>query len=167
MQIGIIAAQNPSSSPAPFPSTRATGGRNPPRTLCYDGRGGSGEDSVSGSGGIFLRGIEQFNRGEFFAAHETWEAIWLGASGRDKIFLQGTIQLAAAFHQRKRGNARGARSLLRRAIEKLKEFPAVYRGVRVDRLQEQAEHWAKALADDAPDCRPRIELARLPGRPRA
>lgn len=109
----------------------------------------------------FLLGIEQFNRGEFFASHETWETIWLAATGQDKIFLQATIQLAAAFHHWRNGNQRGTLSLLRRALEKLAELPGSYWGIRVDHLREQAESWMRAIAGDLapPDVTPRIEFA--------
>jgi uncharacterized protein len=108
----------------------------------------------------FLRGIDEFNRGEFFAAHETWETIWLAAAGRDKIFLQGTIQLAAAFHHWKNGNQRGTLSLLRRALAKLAGLPGSYWGIRLGHLREQAELWRKALAGDMapPDAAPKIEF---------
>jgi uncharacterized protein len=121
----------------------------------------AGGNPMSENDGAFLLGIEQFNRGEFFAAHETWETIWLAASGPDKIFLQGTIQLAAAFHHWKSGNRRGMLALLRRAIEKLEGFPGSYRGIRVDDLREQAGGWAEALAGNrtAPDGVPKIEFA--------
>jgi predicted metal-dependent hydrolase len=121
---------------------------------------------MSESDGAFLLGVEQFNRGEFFAAHETWETIWLAAAGRDKIFLQGTIQLAAAFHHGKSANTRGMPALLRRALEKLAGFPDGYRGIRVDHLRQEAEGWIKALAGDLPlpDSPLKIEFANsLPG----
>ena len=116
---------------------------------------------MSDNDGAFAHGIEQFNRGEFFAAHETWEAIWLAASGDDKVFLQGTIQLAAAFHHWKGGNARGTLALLRRAVANLAEIPGSYRGIRVDLLREQAGEWAEALEGNAatPDGMPKIEFA--------
>jgi predicted metal-dependent hydrolase len=116
---------------------------------------------MSENDGAFLLGIEQFNRGEFFSAHETWETIWLAATGRDKIFLQGLIQLAAAFHHGKSGNPRGMQSLLRRAVEKLTQFPGSYRGIRVDHLREASESWIEALACNfaTPDCEPKIEFA--------
>jgi uncharacterized protein len=117
----------------------------------------------------FLRGIEQFNRGEFFAAHETWEAIWLTASGTDRDFLQGIIQLAAAFHHWRGGNAEGALSLLRRGLNKLAAFPRTYRGIRLDRLREQARSWAEILAAGAvvpPGRLPKIDVeSRLPTSP--
>ncbi|HVB35141.1 MAG TPA: DUF309 domain-containing protein [Patescibacteria group bacterium] len=109
----------------------------------------------------FLLGIEQFNRGEFFAAHETWEAIWLAASGADRDFLQGIIQLAAAFHHWRGGNRPGALSLLRRGLGKLAAFPRSYRGICVARLREQAGRWAETLGEGAarpPGRLPEIEL---------
>lgn len=113
----------------------------------------------------FSRGIEQFNRGEFFAAHETWESIWLAASGQDRMFLQGIIQLAAAFHHGSGGNAQGALSLSRRALEKLANFADCFRGVRVDRLRAQAGRWEKIWADGsagAPVALPKIEMESTP-----
>ncbi|MDE3137625.1 MAG: DUF309 domain-containing protein [Acidobacteriota bacterium] len=108
----------------------------------------------------FLLGIQQFNRGEFFAAHETWETIWLAATGHDKVFLQAAIQLAAAFHHWKNGNQRGTLSLLRRALAKLAQLPRSYWAIRVGHLREQAELWRQALAGNLapPDVAPKIEF---------
>lgn len=115
-------------------------------------------------GAIFRRGAEQFNRGEFFDAHETWEGLWLDATGRDKIFLQATIQIAAAFHHWGCGNRSGTLSLLRRGADKLSGFPHSYWGVRVDKLRRQAARWCEALSyTDAPGLPvPKIELASAP-----
>lgn len=82
-------------------------------------------------------GIDLFNAGEYFRAHEVWEEIWLAASGRDKIFLQGLIQLAASFHHFSRGNVSGAASLLEASSAKLVQFPAVYRGITLRSLLER------------------------------
>lgn len=102
--------------------------------------------SLNAEGKRFLDGVEQFNRGDFFDAHETWEALWLGTSGSEKVFLQALIQLAAAFHHWQRGNCRGALSLLRRGTEKLSTFPSSYGGIRIDPLRNQGKRWAEELA---------------------
>jgi uncharacterized protein len=108
------------------------------------------ENSMSAADATaFQRGIEQFNRGEYFQAHETWEAIWLAAFGPDRLFLQGIIQLAAAFHHRQNGNMPGTLSLLRRGLEKLAAFPGTYRNIRLGRLREQASLCAEILARGA------------------
>jgi predicted metal-dependent hydrolase len=123
--------------------------------------GGTGPEEA-GTRELFLQGIEEFNRGEFFAAHETWEQLWLKAAGAEKLFLQGTIQLAAAFYHWGRGNVPGALSLLRTGHSKLAGFPPVHRGIRVDRLRGQAAAWIEALGagrQHAPGPPPRIAMA--------
>ncbi|HZS10245.1 MAG TPA: DUF309 domain-containing protein [Blastocatellia bacterium] len=71
----------------------------------------------------YLRGIELFNRGEYFECHEVLEEIWLTAGGQEKDFLHALIQVAAALHHRQRGNDRGAASVYERAKRKLITLP--------------------------------------------
>jgi predicted metal-dependent hydrolase len=86
----------------------------------------------------YLRGIEQFNAGEFFACHETLEELWQAAPlGEERVFLQALIQAAAALHHFQQGNLKGAASLSQRAILKL-------RWVRRKVMQLDTRH----LADD-------------------
>ncbi len=94
----------------------------------------------------FQRGFEQFNAREFFAAHETWEEIWLAAPEPDKTFLQGIIQVAAAFHHYCRGNTAGTQSLLDAGLQKLSKFPADYRGLQLEALCCEARRWLELLA---------------------
>ncbi len=119
---------------------------------------------VTGRGGTadaFARGVAEFNRGEFFASHESWEAIWLGAPEPEKTFLQGITQVAAAFHHHTRGNLDGAASLLRRGLEKLDRFPAAFRGIRLDALRSTAKEWLAMLsgAQPTPAAYPQIKWA--------
>ena len=72
----------------------------------------------------FREGIALFNRGEFFECHEVLEAVWLEASGDDRLFLQGLIQVAVAFHHLRRGNFAGSHRLLRAGVDKLSRFTA-------------------------------------------
>lgn len=94
----------------------------------------------------FRQGVEQFNSQQFFAAHESWEAIWLTAPEPDKTFLQGITQISAGFHHESKGNHAGARTLLQRGLEKLMQFPASYRGVNVDRLRAEVGEWLEVFA---------------------
>lgn len=93
----------------------------------------------------FQQGVDQFNAGKFFDAHESWETIWLKAPEPDKIFLQGITQVTAAFHHHSQGNREGAESLLQKGLQKLEQFPADYRGVRLEKLREELRKWAAAL----------------------
>jgi predicted metal-dependent hydrolase len=97
---------------------------------------------------LFAQGVEQFNRGQFFESHESWEEVWLAAPEPDKTFLQGIIQVAAAFHHCQRGNRNGARSLLKEGLRKLERFPPDYRKLNLQVLRAAARAWVAALEGD-------------------
>ena len=59
----------------------------------------------------YLEGIELFNRGEYFDAHEVWEDLWHDTGGPDRRFYQGLIQAAVAVYHASNGNVPGARRL--------------------------------------------------------
>ncbi|MEB3117204.1 MAG: DUF309 domain-containing protein, partial [Limnothrix sp.] len=46
----------------------------------------------------FWQGIEEFNRGEFYACHDTIEALWVVANEPERTFYQGVLQVAVALH---------------------------------------------------------------------
>src|SRR5258707_15213698 len=65
---------------------------------------------------LFAHGVALFNTRYFFEAHEAWEEIWLHTPPPEKTFLQGLIQVTAAFHHQSRENLRGTASLLRAGL---------------------------------------------------
>jgi hypothetical protein len=95
------------------------------------------------------RGLACYQCGDFFEAHEHWEAVWLAAPEQDKTFLQSLIQVSAAFHHLGRGNSRGATSLLRRSLARLEPYPAQYAGIDVKRLRVEMAAWIEAIAGNA------------------
>jgi predicted metal-dependent hydrolase len=96
----------------------------------------------------FRQGLEEFNTERFFEAHEAWEEVWLASAGTEKRFLQGIIQIAAAFHHYQRGNRRGACSLLEAGLRRLHDLPADHGGIALDRLRLAAGEWVAALRGD-------------------
>src|SRR5579863_1513197 len=95
----------------------------------------------------FQRGIAHFNARKFFEAHEVWEEIWLVEFEPEKTFLQGLIQIAAAYHHYGRGNPSGTESLLASGIVKLTRFPADHRGLAIGELRAIAKQWARMLGE--------------------
>jgi len=93
----------------------------------------------------FRRGLAHFNAREFFEAHEVWEEIWLVEAEPEKTFLQGIIQIAAAFHHYCHENPAGAESLLAAGIVKLSRFPEAHRGLSIGDLRSVAKRWARRL----------------------
>lgn len=73
----------------------------------------------------YLRGIEQFNAGEFFACHETLEELWQQSADEQRTFLHALIQAATALHHYQHSNLKGALSLHQRAQQKLSSLSAV------------------------------------------
>jgi uncharacterized protein len=102
--------------------------------------------SFDWSEGALAEGLQCYQNGEFFLAHEHWESVWLGRAEPEKTFLQALIQIAAAFHHQRRGNAVGAASLLRGALRKLSTYPATFGGIEVESLRASLRTWLEALA---------------------
>lgn len=75
-------------------------------------------------------GVDHFNSGRFWSAHEAWERLWLVASGPEKEFLRGLIQLAAAYHHVQRGTFSGAMRLFDSALFRLEG--GTHRDLRLD-----------------------------------
>lgn len=70
----------------------------------------------------YLYGLDLFNHGYYWEAHETWEALWhaAGRSGPMGDFLKGLIKLAAACVKAREGSAAGAARHARRCVELLR-----------------------------------------------
>jgi dTDP-4-amino-4,6-dideoxygalactose transaminase len=98
----------------------------------------------------FQHGIELFNAGSFFDAHEALEDVWRELQGEQKEFLQAVIQCAVGLHHYSTGNIIGARSLLARASRKLAEYPSAYCGIAVEPLRLGLGEWTASLAAGGP-----------------
>lgn len=85
----------------------------------------------------FLYGIDLFNHGYYWEAHECWEGLWhaAGRTGPVAVLLKGLIKLAAAGVKAREGNSTGVQRHARRAADLL-EQAAVDANARVlfDRL---------------------------------
>jgi uncharacterized protein len=100
--------------------------------------------------GPLAEGLRLYHAGEFFAAHEAWESVWLGAQEPEKMFLQGLIQVTAAFHHRQRNNLRGTALLLQAALRRLERYPACFGGISVTLLCNDIREWLQALEAGVP-----------------
>lgn len=85
-------------------------------------------------GAEFWHGVEQFNQGQFYACHDTLEALWMEATEPQKTFYQAILQIAVALYHLGNSNVRGACILLGEGTNKLSRYPASYAGIDVDQL---------------------------------
>lgn len=99
-------------------------------------------------GSRFRRGVELFNRGEFWHAHEAWEAEWLATSGDRAQLLQGLIQLAAACYHVQKGTLRSAEKLREISVGRLSALPDGFGGIALRELCDRASEGPWKSTDD-------------------
>ena len=68
-------------------------------------------------------GINFFNVGQYFEAHEAWEDLWRETQGPLRFFYQGLVQAAVGLHHLNKGNLNGSMAQLRKSISKLEQYP--------------------------------------------
>lgn len=93
----------------------------------------------------FWQGVEQFNDREFYACHDTLEALWMEALAPQKRFYQGILQIAVACYHLGNLNWRGAVILLGEGIGRLDDYQPVYEGIDVEALILESLALLKAL----------------------
>ena len=82
----------------------------------------------------WIQGINEFNTGEYYACHDTLEALWMDAIEPDKKFYQGVLQIAVACYHLHNRNWRGAVTLLGEGVGRLPYYQPVYAGIDVTQL---------------------------------
>ncbi|WP_017315503.1 DUF309 domain-containing protein [Mastigocladopsis repens] len=99
----------------------------------------------------FWQGVEQFNAGQFYACHDTLEALWIEATEPEKTFYQGILQIAVALYHLSNHNLRGAMILLGEGSNRLRRYPSEYGGIDVDELLNQSAALLTALQQTEPE----------------
>jgi len=114
------------------------------------------------------RGIELFNRQEFYEAHEAWEEGWIDELSDQRLLLQGLIQVAAGFYKLQVGSPIGTLKLLEQGLKKLRTFLGHSLGVELETLLPHVERWRaqaeKLVAENRADYDP-VLLPKIVYRP--
>jgi hypothetical protein len=97
------------------------------------------------------RGIELFNAGEYYEAHEVIEHEWHAERGPIRALYQGILQIGVGLHHARGGNHRGAELLLTDGIEKVSRFLPSCQGVDTGILIEQAQGCLDQVLELGPD----------------
>ncbi len=95
----------------------------------------------------FWRGLEEFNQREFYACHDTLEALWMDALHPLKLFYQGILQLAVAYYHLGNGNWKGGVILLSTGIQRLEYFAPEYLGIDVELLLDKSSTCLERLQE--------------------
>jgi len=96
---------------------------------------------------LFQKGLMEYEKGDYFEAHEAWEDLWSDYNLTDRKFIQGLIQLSVSFVHLRNGNMNGARSLLKKCSEKFQPYQHLQRGINMDELKMGIETVALAYEE--------------------
>jgi CheY-like chemotaxis protein len=91
------------------------------------------------------RGLEEFNRGEYFEAHESLEAAWNQDESPAREAYRAILQVAVAYLQIERGNYNGAVKMFLRMRQWFEPLPDRCRGVNIAQLRMDAQRVADTL----------------------
>jgi predicted metal-dependent hydrolase len=119
-----------------------------------------------------VRGIEDFNRGEFHKCHDTLEQLWMAERRPVRALYKDILQIGVAFYHLEKGRQRPAITLLERATGSLRAFAPQCQGVNVAGLLSEAarclDEVKRLRADRVNDFDwslvPNIEIARSEGK---
>ena len=99
---------------------------------------------------VYLYGLDLFNHGFYWEAHEAWESLWhaAGRHGPTADFLKGLIKLAAAGVKARESRSAGVRQHAQRAAELFRSVSAgedhSQFGLSLSALLDNAEQTATA-----------------------
>lgn len=93
----------------------------------------------------FQLGLEQFNTRQFYACHDSFEALWHEAIEPDRTFLQGVLQIAVGLHHLTNRNWRGATILLGEGIGRLRDYQPEYVNLDVSELVRRSRRLLEHL----------------------
>ena len=89
---------------------------------------------------LLVEGINFFNAGHYFEAHERWEDLWRITKGPLRLFYQGLVQAAVGLHHLSRGNLNGGRAQITKSVAKLGEYPASFCQIDNAKLVNELRH---------------------------
>lgn len=110
---------------------------------------------------VLRQAIIQFNQQEFYACHDTLEALWTEAIEPDRTFYQGILQIAVACYHLGHQNWRGAMILLGEGSRKLKTYQPSYYDLDITHLCTQSLDLLQKLHKLEPELRGEL-LALVP-----
>ena len=86
-----------------------------------------------------LEGLELFNQGRYFEAHEALEAAWRDERGPVRELYRGILQAGVVYLHITRRNYAGAVKVYQRCRRWLEAWPETCRGVNVGQLRSDLE----------------------------
>lgn len=101
---------------------------------------------------VAVRGLQLFNQGEYFDAHEVLEEAWNQDHTPAREMYRAILQIAVAYLQIERGNYQGAVKMFLRVRQWIQPLPEYCRGVDIVQLRQDAQKVYEHLISLGRDC---------------
>jgi uncharacterized protein len=98
-----------------------------------------------------IAGLQLFNSGEYFKAHEVLEDVWREEPGPIRELYRGILQVSVAYYHLVRGNLIGARKMFRRSQVWLRAFPDYCQGINLAQFRHDFEVVQAIVERSKPD----------------
>jgi hypothetical protein len=149
MTVSLQPKQSMRYSRRPFPSYRFVPGKAPHPTRDPKGHSyGRDQPPMEDFGehnwretDAYLYGVDLFNHGYWWEAHESWEVCWVAAGRRTEIglFVQGLIQISVACLKRHQGFIDVGQAKARQGLQKFPGNARCCLGIVVQELRAAVE----------------------------
>lgn len=87
---------------------------------------------------LAVQGLQLFNHGEYFEAHEILEEAWNQDQSTGREMYRAILQIAVAYLQIERGNYQGALKMFLRVRQWIQPLPDYCRGVNISQLRQDS-----------------------------
>lgn len=84
---------------------------------------------------LVLRGLQEFNRGEYYECHETLEEAWMAETRPIRDLYRAILQVSVAYYHILRGNYNGAHKMFLRSVQWFASLPDQCMGIDVAALR--------------------------------
>ncbi len=107
-------------------------------------------------------GVNLFNDLDFFAAHDFFEAMWIEADSKDRLFFQGMVQISVGGYHLLNKNYKGALNQYKKGTEKLNNYIPAYKGIELKVLIEKIDEIITDLEFYFSDNNVKIDVEKIP-----
>ena len=105
-----------------------------------------------------VKGLEQFNRGKYFEAHDMLELAWMEDDSPGRDLYRAILQVSVAYYQTLRGNYNGAVKMFLRVRKWLDPLPEKCQGINIEKLRQEVREINQALVELGPERIDEIDL---------
>lgn len=105
-----------------------------------------------------VKGLEKFNRGQYFEAHDLLELAWMEDDPPGRDLYRAILQISVAYYQIERKNYNGAVKVFLRLRKWIDPLPDTCRGINIEKIRAEVREINRILIELGPDRIDEIDL---------